>query len=75
LFICILIGFTRGKIHAKSHIIGSVACGATTAAKLRRLDETAGIIILERGDYVSFANCCFFITLGGEITDKQSLTL
>ena len=38
-------------------IIGGVAGGATAAARLRRLDEFAEIIMLERGSYVSFANC------------------
>jgi len=41
----------------KTIIIGGVAGGATAAARLRRLDEKAEIIILERGEYVSFANC------------------
>ncbi len=56
-------------------IIGGVAGGASAAARLRRLDETAEIIILERGDYVSFANCGLPYFIGGEITDKQALTL
>ena len=37
-------------------IVGGVAGGASAAARLRRLDETAEIIIFERGDYISFAN-------------------
>ena len=41
----------------KTVIIGGVAGGASCAARLRRLDETAQIIILERGDYISYANC------------------
>ena len=41
----------------KTVIIGGVAGGASAAARLRRLDESAQIIILERGEYVSFANC------------------
>ena len=56
-------------------IMGGVAGGASAAARLRRLDETAEIIILERGDYVSFANCGLPYFIGGEITDKQALTL
>ena len=40
----------------KTVIIGGVAGGATAAARLRRLDEQAEIVILERGEYVSFAN-------------------
>ena len=43
-------------------IIGGVAGGATCAARLRRLDETANIILFERGEYVSYANCGLPIT-------------
>ena len=56
-------------------IIGGVAGGASAAARLRRLDESAEIIILERGDYVSFANCGLPYYIGGVITDKNNLTL
>lgn len=59
----------------KTVIIGGVAGGASAAARLRRLDESAEIIILERGDYVSFANCGLPYYIGGSITDKNSLTL
>ena len=38
-------------------IVGGVAGGATVAARLRRLDETSNIIMFERGEYISFANC------------------
>ena len=38
-------------------IVGGVAGGATTAARLRRLDEKAEIVIFERGRYISYANC------------------
>ena len=38
-------------------IVGGVAGGASTAARLRRLDESAEIIMFERGDYISYANC------------------
>lgn len=38
-------------------IVGGVAGGASTVARLRRLDETAQIIMFERGDYISYANC------------------
>ena len=41
----------------KTVIVGGVAGGASAAARLRRLDETAEIILLERGEFVSFANC------------------
>ena len=59
----------------KTIIIGGVAGGATAAARLRRLDEKAEIIILERGEYVSFANCGLPYYIGGIITDRGDLTL
>ena len=39
-------------------IVGGVAGGASAAARIRRLDETAEIIMFERGEHVSFSNCC-----------------
>ena len=59
----------------KTIIIGGVAGGATAAARLRRLDEKAEIFILERGEYVSFANCGLPYYIGGVITDREDLTL
>lgn len=59
----------------KTIIIGGVAGGASAAARLRRLDEQAEIIILERGEFVSFANCGLPYYIGGEITDRENLTL
>jgi len=59
----------------KTIIIGGVAGGASAAARLRRLDESAEIIILERGEYISFANCGLPYFIGGEIKDKRNLTL
>ncbi|MBS7176405.1 MAG: FAD-dependent oxidoreductase, partial [Clostridiales bacterium] len=56
-------------------IIGGVAGGATAAARLRRLNEEAQIIILERGGYISYANCGLPYYIGGEITEKNALTL
>ncbi|MFQ7292752.1 MAG: FAD-dependent oxidoreductase [Monoglobales bacterium] len=56
-------------------IIGGVAGGATAAARLRRLDENAEIIIIERSGYVSYANCGLPYYIGGEITDRSTLTL
>ena len=56
-------------------IIGGVAGGATAAARLRRLDEEAEIIILERTGYVSYANCGLPYFVGGVITDRDDLTL
>ena len=60
---------------SKTIIVGGVAGGATTAARLRRLDEQAQIIMFERGEYISFANCGLPYYIGGEIKDKSSLTL
>lgn len=59
----------------KTVIIGGVAGGASAAARLRRLDEKAEIVILERGEFVSFANCGLPYYIGGTITDKKDLTL
>jgi NADPH-dependent 2,4-dienoyl-CoA reductase/sulfur reductase-like enzyme/peroxiredoxin family protein/TusA-related sulfurtransferase/rhodanese-related sulfurtransferase len=56
-------------------IVGGVAGGASAAARLRRLDETAEIIMFERGEYISFANCGLPYYIGGEITEKSALTL
>ena len=56
-------------------IIGGVAGGATAAARLRRLDESAEIVILERSGYVSYANCGLPYYIGGVIEKKQALTL
>ncbi len=56
-------------------IIGGVAGGATCAARLRRLDETANIILFERGEYVSYANCGLPYHVGGVIKDRDDLLL
>ncbi len=56
-------------------IVGGVAGGATAAARLRRLDEQAEIVMFERGEYISFANCGLPYYIGGEIEEKSSLTL
>ena len=56
-------------------IIGGVAGGASAAARIRRLDEQAQIIMLERSGYVSYANCGLPYYIGGEIEDKSKLTL
>ncbi|MEM5948050.1 CoA-disulfide reductase [Spirochaetia bacterium 38H-sp] len=54
-------------------IIGGVAGGATTAARLRRLDEKAEIILFERGKYISYANCGLPYYIGGTISDREML--
>lgn len=56
-------------------IIGGVAGGATAAARLRRLDENLEIIIFERGDYISFANCGLPYHVSGRIKERSSLLL
>lgn len=56
-------------------IVGGVAGGAGTAARLRRNDESAEIIMLERGEYISYANCGLPYYIGGAITDKAALQL
>ncbi|MDO5302042.1 MAG: FAD-dependent oxidoreductase [Tissierellia bacterium] len=54
-------------------VIGGVAGGATAIARLRRLDEDAEIILLERGAYVSFANCGLPYYVGGAIATRDAL--
>ena len=56
-------------------IVGGVAGGASAAARLRRLDEQAEIVMLERGEYISFANCGLPYYVGGEIAKKSALLL
>ena len=56
-------------------IVGGVAGGATAAARLRRLDENAEIIMFERGEYISFANCGLPYHIGGVIADRGDLLL
>ena len=56
-------------------IIGGVAGGATAAARIRRLDENAQIIVFERSGYISYANCGLPYYIGGVIQDKNDLTL
>ena len=56
-------------------IVGGVAGGATAAARLRRLDEEAEIVIIERTGYVSYANCGLPYYVGGVIEDRADLTL
>lgn len=56
-------------------IVGGVAGGATAAARIRRLDEQAEIIVFERSGYISYANCGLPYYIGGTITDENELTL
>jgi NADPH-dependent 2,4-dienoyl-CoA reductase/sulfur reductase-like enzyme len=54
-------------------IIGGVAGGATTAARLRRRDENAEIIMYEKGDYISYANCGLPYYIGDTISERERL--
>jgi NADPH-dependent 2,4-dienoyl-CoA reductase/sulfur reductase-like enzyme/peroxiredoxin family protein/rhodanese-related sulfurtransferase/TusA-related sulfurtransferase len=54
-------------------IVGGVAGGATTAARLRRIDEQSEIIIFEKGEYISYANCGLPYYIGGTITERDNL--
>ena len=54
-------------------IIGGVAAGASAAARLRRLDEHAEIVLLERGASISYANCGLPYHIGGVIKDRARL--
>lgn len=56
-------------------IIGGVAGGATAATRLRRLDEEAEIIMFERGEYVSYANCGLPYYIGGHIKEREKLLI
>ena len=65
---------TKGKnAGMKVVIVGGVAGGASCAARLRRLNETAEIIMVERGPYVSYANCGLPYHVGGVIQKEASL--
>lgn len=56
-------------------IIGGVAGGATAAARIRRLDETAEVVVFERTGYISYANCGLPYYIGGVIEEQEALTL
>ena len=56
-------------------IVGGVAGGATAAARIRRLDEQAEIVVFERSGYISYANCGLPYFIGDVITDPEDLTL
>ncbi|MBZ9686495.1 CoA-disulfide reductase [Clostridium estertheticum] len=60
-------------MNKKVIIVGGVAGGASTAARLRRLDETAEIIMFERDEYISFANCGLPYYIGEVIKDRDKL--
>ena len=56
-------------------IVGGVAGGATAAARIRRLDEQAEIVVFERSGFISYANCGLPYYIGGVIEDPEELTL
>lgn len=62
-------------MESKTIIIGGVAGGATTAARLRRRDESRQIIMFERGDYISYANCGLPYYVGNVIKSREALLL
>ncbi len=63
------------KKNKKIVIVGGVAGGATAAARCRRLDEKVEIIMLERGEHISFANCGLPYYVGGSIQSREKLLL
>ncbi len=63
------------KVTTKHIIIGGVAGGATAAARIRRADEFAEIILLEKGNYISYANCGLPYYIGGTIAERDRLFL
>lgn len=54
-------------------IVGGVAGGASAATRLRRLSEDADIVLFEKGDYISYANCGLPYYIGGAIQEKDAL--
>jgi NADPH-dependent 2,4-dienoyl-CoA reductase/sulfur reductase-like enzyme/peroxiredoxin family protein/TusA-related sulfurtransferase/rhodanese-related sulfurtransferase len=65
----------RMTIMSKTVIIGGVAGGATAAARLRRRDESMEIVIIEKGNYISYANCGLPYYIGNVITSRDALLL
>ena len=68
---CHSIEFVKNRVL----IIGGVAGGASTAARLRRLDENLEIVIFEKGQYISYANCGLPYYIGGVIAERDALLL
>ena len=65
----------RWNANMKVVIVGGVAGGATAAARIRRLNEQAEIVVFERSGYISYANCGLPYYIGDAITDPEELTL
>ena len=73
-----IMGLAPGKVeslHMKVVIVGGVAGGATAAARIRRLNEQAEIVVFERSGFISYANCGLPYYIGGVIADQRQLTL
>ncbi|MBQ8373394.1 MAG: FAD-dependent oxidoreductase, partial [Candidatus Methanomethylophilaceae archaeon] len=70
-----MISLGRRCLSIKVVIVGGVAGGASAAARLRKLDEDAEIVILERTGFVSYANCGLPYYVGGTIGSRDDLTL
>ncbi len=68
-------GILGAEVNVRIIIVGGVAGGMSAATRLRRLDETAEIIVFERGHYVSFANCGLPYFVGGVIRTRSDLLL
>ena len=62
-------------MNKKVLIVGGVAGGASTAARLRRIDENCKIVMFEKGEYISFANCGLPYYIGGTITERSKLVV
>ncbi|HOC09638.1 MAG TPA: FAD-dependent oxidoreductase, partial [Bacillota bacterium] len=60
-------------MHMKIVIVGGVAGGASAATRLRRLDENAQIVLFERGEHISYANCGLPYYIGGTIKEREAL--
>ena len=61
--------------YMKVVVVGGVAGGASAAARIRRLDASAQSVMLEKGEHVSFSNCCLPYHLSGTIEKSSSLVL
>jgi CoA-disulfide reductase len=65
--------YLKEDLFMKILIVGGVAGGASCAARLRRLDENSEIVLFERGEHISFANCGLPYYIGNVITEKENL--